>query len=112
VRDIARAVIAYYRKLLPLTTALFGDIDLLNHFRLWMQERKGGPLSIYERVASYVAAEQRLGRLKPEIEPFSFAALLLGACHQYVFVQYFQGHDPFPVSEDQFIAGIVRTLLI
>ena len=111
VRDIARASIRYYRKLLPLTTALFADIDLLNHFRLWMQERKGGPLSIYERVANYVAAEQRLGRLKPEIEPFSFAALLLGACHQYVFVQYFQGHDPFPVSEDQFVAGITRTLL-
>jgi AcrR family transcriptional regulator len=111
-RDIARASIRYYRKLVPLATALFADIDLLNHFRLWMQERKGGPLNIYERVASYVAAEQRLGRLKPEIEPFSFAALLLGACHQYVFVQYFQGHDPFPVSEEQFVAGIIHTVLL
>lgn len=112
VRDIARASIRYYRKLLPLATALFADTDLLAHFRLWMQEQKGGPLSIYEKVASYVAAEQRLGRLKPEIEPFSFAALLLGACHQYVFVQYFQGHDPFPVSEDGFVAGIVQMLLL
>ncbi len=112
VRDIALASIRYYRKLLPLTTALFADIDLLNHFRLWMQERKGGPLNIYEQVASYVAAEQRLGRLKPEIEPFSFAALLLGACHQYVYVQYFQGHDPFPVSEEQFVAGLAHTALL
>ncbi|HLV98008.1 MAG TPA: TetR/AcrR family transcriptional regulator [Ktedonobacterales bacterium] len=111
VRDIALAAIRYYRKLLPLVTALFADIELLNHFRLWMQEQGGGPLSIYERVASYAAAEQRLGRLKPELEPFSFAALLLGACHQYVFVQHFQGHDPFPVPEEQFIAGITRTLL-
>lgn len=68
-------------------------------------------MSIYERVADYAAAEQRLGRLKPEIEPFSFAALLLGACHQYVFVQSFQGHDPFPVAEEPFVAGIVQTLL-
>jgi AcrR family transcriptional regulator len=112
VRDIARATIRYYRKLLPLATALFADSALLAHFRLWMQEQKGGPLSIYEKVASYVAAEQRLGRLKQEIEPFSFAALLLGTCHQYVFVQYFQGHDPFPVSEDQFVAGVVHTLLL
>jgi AcrR family transcriptional regulator len=111
VRDIARAAIRYYRKLLPLATALFADMDLLARHRLWMQEQKGGPLSIYEKVASYIAAEQPLGRLKPEIEPFSFAALLLGACHQYVFVQYFQGHDPFPVSEEAFVAGIVRTLL-
>jgi AcrR family transcriptional regulator len=112
VRAIVRAAIGYYRKLLPLTTALFADIDLLNHFRLWMQESKGGPLSIHQRVASYVAAEQRLGRIKPEIEPFSFTALLLGTCHQYAYIQYFQGHDPYPVSEDQFITGTVQTLLL
>ena len=69
-------------------------------------------MSIYERVASYIAAEQRLGHLKPEIEPFSFAALLLGACHQYIFVQYFQMHNPLPVSEAQFVVGIVQTLLL
>ncbi len=111
VQDIALAAVRYYRKLVPLGAALFADIELLNHFRLWMHEQGGGPLSIYERVAAYVTAEQRVGRLKPEIEPFSFAALLLGACHQYVYVQYFQGHDPFPVSEEQFVGGIVRTLL-
>jgi AcrR family transcriptional regulator len=111
VQDIARAAIRYYRKLLPLTTALFADMDLLAHFRLWMQAHKGGPLSIHQWVANFIAAEQRLGRLKPEVDPFSFAALLLGSCHQYVYVQYFQGHDPFPVSEEQFIAGMVHTLL-
>src|SRR5215470_6494752 len=111
VQEIALAAIRYYRKLVPLATALFADMDLLAHFRLWMQEHQGGPLRIYERVANYVAAEQRLGRLKPEIDPFSFAALLLGSCHQYVFIKYFQGHDPFPVPEGQFVAGIVQTLL-
>lgn len=112
VQDIALAAIRYYRKLVPLATALFADMDLLAHFRNWMQEHRGGPLRIYEVVATYVAGEQRLGRLKQDIEPFSFAALLLGACHQYVFVQYFQGQDPFPVSEDQFVAGVVQTLLL
>ena len=112
VRDIARATIRYYRKLIPLATALFADIDLLNHFRQWMQDSKGGPVSIYEAVANYVTAEQRLGRLQPELDPFSFAALLLGACHQYVFVQYFQGHDPFPVSEEAFVTGTAHTLLL
>jgi AcrR family transcriptional regulator len=111
VQEIALAAIRYYQKLVPLATALFADMDLLAHFRLWMQEHRGGPLRIYEIVAEYIAAEQRLGRIKPEIDPFSFAALLLGTCHQYVFIQYFQGHDPFPVPEGQFVAGIVQTLL-
>jgi len=112
VQEIALAAIRYYRKLIPLATALFADMELLAHFRNWMQEHGGGPLRIYEIVARYIAGEQRFGRLKQDIEPFSFAALLLGACHQYVFVQYFQGQDPFPVSEDQFVAGVVQTLLL
>ena len=45
VQDIARAAMRYYRKLLPLTTAVFADSDLLAHFRLWMQEHQGGPFS-------------------------------------------------------------------
>ena len=112
VQEIALAAIRYYRKLVPLATALFADMELLAHFRNWMQEHGGGPLRIYEVVARYIAGEQRLGRLKQDIDSFSFAALLLGTCHQYVFIQYFQGQDPFPVSEDQFVAGVVQTLLL
>jgi len=112
VQDIAQAAIRYYRKLVPLTTTLFADMELMAHFRQWMREQQAGPLSIYERVAGYVEAEQRLGRLNRAIEPFNFAALLLGACFQYVFVQYFQGQDPFPVSEQAFVAGLVQTLMI
>jgi AcrR family transcriptional regulator len=111
IQEITRAAIRYYQKLLPLTTALFADMDLLAHFRLWLQEHQRGPLGLYEIVARYVAAEQRLGRLKPEIEPFAFAALLLGPCHQYAFIRYFQGFNPFPVSEEKFVTDLVQTLL-
>src|SRR5439155_20907500 len=34
VQEIAQAAIRYYQKLVPLTTALFADMDLLSHFRL------------------------------------------------------------------------------
>ncbi len=112
VQDIAQAAIRYYRKLVPLTTTLFADMELMARFRQWMREQQAGPLNIYERVAGYIEAEQRLGRLNRAIEPFNFAALLLGACFQYVFVQYFQGQDPFPVSEQAFVAGLVQTLMI
>ncbi len=39
-QDIALAAIRYYQKLVPLATALFADVDLLAHFRLWMQEHQ------------------------------------------------------------------------
>ena len=112
VQDIAQAAIRYYQKLVPLATSLFADMELLARFRHWMQEQQAGPLNLYELVAGYIEAEQRLGRLNPAIQPFNFAALLLGACFQYVFVQYFQGQDPFPVSEQAYVAGLVQTLMM
>ena len=52
-QEIALAAIRYYQKLVPLTTALFAGMDLLAHFRLWMQEYQRGSLKIYERVAQF-----------------------------------------------------------
>ena len=52
-QEIALAAIRYYQKLVPLTTALFAGMDLLAHFRLWMQEYQREPLKIYERVAQF-----------------------------------------------------------
>jgi AcrR family transcriptional regulator len=112
VQDIAHAAIRYYRKLVPLATSLFADMELMARFRHWMQEQQAGPLNLYEKVADYLAAEQQIGRLNQAIQPFNVAALLLGACFQYVFVQYFQGQDPFPVSEQVYVAGLVQTLLM
>ena len=109
---IAQAVISYYEKLLPLSISLFADLTLLARHRQWMQEQKAGPLNLYHRIASYIQIEQELGRLKKELEPFTVAATLLGPCYQYVFVQYFDGSDPFPVSSEQFVRNIVETLLI
>jgi hypothetical protein len=112
VQDIAQAVIRYYRKLVPLATSLFADMELMARFRQWMQEQQAGPLNLYELVAGYIEAEQRLGRLNRAIQPFNFTALLLGACFQYVFLQHFQGQDAFPVSEQAYVAGLVQTLMV
>ena len=112
VQDIAQAAIRYYQKLVPLATSLFADMELMARFRHWMQEQQAGPLNLYEQVAGYLVAEQGLGRLNRAIQPFNFAALLLGACFQYVFVQYFQGQDPFPVTEQAYVAGLVQTLMV
>src|SRR5258708_16787939 len=44
VQEIARAAIRYYQQLLPLTTALFAEMDLLPHFPLLLQPPPHGPL--------------------------------------------------------------------
>jgi AcrR family transcriptional regulator len=108
---IVQAAISYYEKLLPLSISLFADFDLLARHRQWMHEQKAGPLNIYHRLAAYIQAEQELGRLKKDVQSFIIASALLGPCYQYVFVQYFDGSDPFPISSTKFVCGLVETLL-
>lgn len=109
--EIALAAIRYYEKLLPFVISVFADTDLLAHQRAWMQEHQQSPVSVYKRVASYIEAEQRLGRLDAQIDPFGLAALLLGPCFQYTFNRLFMGQDPFPQqTEQQFVHNFVQTL--
>lgn len=112
-QNVALAAIRYYRKLIPLSTSLLADNELIVHFRQWLQEsQKRGPLNIYTRVATYIDGEKQLGRLRSDVDAFSFAALLLGSCFQFTFIQALQGENTFPVSEQQYVAGIVHMLLI
>ena len=108
---IAHAAITYYEQLIPLATAFFADTDLLVRHRQVMSQIDGGPQRIYERVARYIAAEQRLGRIDTRQDPPSIAALVLGSCFQYVFMQQFMGTNPLEVTDQQFVAGVVQTLI-
>ena len=62
---IACAAISYYEQLVPLATAFLVDSELLARHRKVLDQINGGPQRIYERVASYVQEEQRLGRIAP-----------------------------------------------
>ncbi len=108
---IAQAAMAYYAHLIPPTIAFCADATLLARHREWMQAQQTGPQRIFERVAAYIAAEQRLGRLDAQRDPLSVAALLLGPCYQYAFLRHFMGADPLPLSDQQFVSGLVQTLM-
>jgi AcrR family transcriptional regulator len=108
---IAQAAMAYYAQLIPPTIAFCADAALLARHREWMQAQQAGPQRIFELVAAYITAEQRLGRLDAQRDPMSVAALLLGPCYQYALLRHFIGADPLPLSDQQFISGLVQTLM-
>jgi hypothetical protein len=101
---------SYYEKLISMAAPLFADVDLLERQREAIARRPGGPYRIYERVAAYVEAEQRLGRVKEGLDALSVAALVLGPCFQYAFTRQFLGEDPLPVTEEQFVDDLAKTL--
>lgn len=107
----AKAAIGYYEQLVPLAAAFFSDSELLARHRKVMDQIDGGPQRVYERVATYVEDEQRLRRIDPQQEPLTVAALLLGPCFQYVFLRQFMGTNPLPLKDEQFVTGLVQTLM-
>lgn len=110
--EVASAAVRYYAKLIPMSASLFADGGLLARQREAMEERGVGPHLLHERVAEYVEAEQRLGRIDGGLDPLGVAALLLGPCFQYAFLERFTGKDPLPgMTEEQFVSGLVRTLV-
>ncbi len=108
---IAQAGMTYYAHVIPQTIAICADAALLARHREWMQTQQAGPQRVFERVAAYIAAEQRLGRLDAQRDSMSVAALLLGPSYQYALLRYFMGADPLPLSDQQFVSDLVQTLM-
>ncbi len=109
--SIARESMAYYGQLLMIAMVFFQDVEFLVRHREVMQQINGGPQRIYERVASYIEEEQRLGRIDAHQQPLSIAALMLGPCFHYAFNRHLLGQSPLPLSDEQFIVAMVETLL-
>lgn len=109
-KEIALAAVRYYRELIPLTASLFADPALLARHQTWMAAH-GGPERIYERVAAYLAAEQRLGRIQQHYQPLALAAALLGPCFQYAFLHGFLGTEPLAQPAEAFVSSMLQPLI-
>jgi AcrR family transcriptional regulator len=121
--DIARAEIAFFLDLLPITGPTLGDRDLLAWLRDRVQPAGGdlptppGPVLGNAMLIGYLDAEQQRGRLLPESNTAYLAAMLLGACQQYAFLslvtrrEVIAGVARLPDDHAEYARGVVRALL-
>jgi AcrR family transcriptional regulator len=81
----------FYELSLPIAMSLFSDADLLARHREAVRARGAGPEVITERVAEYLRAEQRAGRVSEAVRAEAAALALVGACLQRAFLRCFNG---------------------
>jgi AcrR family transcriptional regulator len=110
-KEIVLAGMRNFEQIIPLMVAFFADTASLVRLQAFLQETGGGPQRLNADVAAYIEAEQTLGRLTSEVSPQSGAALVLGPCWQLVFLRQFLGTNPFAVSDEQLVEGLVQGLL-
>ena len=110
-RELVSAGVAFFDATFPIVASIFAEPDLLARLREEVRKRGRGPQRGIQSVAAYLAAEQRLGRVRPEVDPTAAATLLVGACLQRAYLRSFAGDEIDPEEDERFAAEVARTLM-
>ena len=110
-KEVATNALAYYGEIVPMAASIFSEPGLLARHREELRKRGAGPWIINETLASYLDAEERLGRVREDTDPDAAAAMVLGACYQRAFFRSYLGEDVPAEGEEGFVESIVQTLM-
>ncbi|TDC92759.1 hypothetical protein E1292_41410 [Nonomuraea deserti] len=106
---VARAGIDYYMEVQGAALPAFTSPDVTVCFREALRDAGLGPRTETTPLAAYLAAEQRLGRVRPDADPEASARLLVAGCFHRAYIEMFVGRDAGP-SRDDSAREIVREL--
>jgi AcrR family transcriptional regulator len=109
--DIVRLALPFYDQTLPIAASLFAEPELLARHQAKMRAKNAGPHRSVEQLATYIRAEQRLGRVSPRVDPDAAAALLIGSCLGRSLMRRFLGEEDQPAADERFVKSVVRTLI-
>jgi AcrR family transcriptional regulator len=108
---VAGSALQFFRAVLPLVVGPMNDHDLLNQQRRNFREANSGPLRMFAYLADYLRDEQAAGRVSRDASPEHVTRMLLGTCFNQAFVEAFVGDEAALGPDEEFVAGVVRTLL-
>jgi AcrR family transcriptional regulator len=77
---LARAIEKFLDMVLPVLMAAQSDAELRDALATYMKAENLGPHRGVETLAALIAAEQRAGRMRADVDPSSAAVMLVGAC--------------------------------
>ncbi|QFY10662.1 hypothetical protein GBF35_32245 [Nonomuraea phyllanthi] len=106
---IARAGIEYYMDVQSAALPAFTSPNVTVRFREAVRDTDLGPRTETAPLAAYLAAEQSLGRIGPDVDPEASARLLIAGCFHRAYIEMFMGADAGP-SLDASALEIVREL--
>ncbi|MGI5457028.1 TetR/AcrR family transcriptional regulator [Streptomyces sp. CA-249302] len=109
--EIARNAALFYEQTFPIAASLYAETQLKRRHDDAMREMGTGPHRPIEGLDAYLRAEQTAGRVRPDVDTFAAASLLLGACSQRAYA-YDATKEAVRPSVDEFAHRLARTLLL
>ncbi|WP_155126613.1 hypothetical protein [[Actinomadura] parvosata] len=106
---VARAGIDHYIDVQSAALPAFTSPNVTVRFRQALRDTGLGPQTEIAPLAAYLAAEQRLGRVRADADPDASARLLVAGCFHRAYIEMFVGADACP-ARDVSAREIVREL--
>jgi hypothetical protein len=109
--EVANAALDFFNISTAMIASMFSEPKLMARHREGFQQRNEGPHRANEIVAIYLLAEQKIGRVRSDVNPRSAADLLLGACFQHAFHLQMLDKDESEASKKKFVEDMLQTLI-
>jgi len=113
-QSVVGAILTFHRQVAPVICSLLADTALMKAARKELVARGAGPRLSADRLAAYLAAEQKLGRVSPGADVYAAAELLLGASFKIAVEDYLFGTATTAATDSKLARklaeGIVRGL--
>ena len=109
--ELARVALQFYDQTVPMLAAIFSEPELLARHQEMMRTTDNDPHRATALLATYLRAEQRVGRVRTGVDLEAAATLLIGACVERVLMRRFAGEDGSAEADARFSRAVVRTLL-
>jgi AcrR family transcriptional regulator len=107
---IATVAVRAFTDMAPLSYAIAGDPELLKHHRAALRSKGLGPRRGIEAVRAYLAAEQRVGRVREDAECEITASILISTCWQRAAMRHYFAEDIVQVDDATYAAQVAATL--
>lgn len=113
--ELASVALDFYRGILPITAGVISDQELLAKNRLAFQQTGHGPEKALDAVATYLAAEQTLGRVSSGVSTSHAARMILGTFFAQAFFEELTGNrgtdNLGKEADDKALVGAVVSVL-
>jgi AcrR family transcriptional regulator len=109
--EVLSVIYSSYYEIVPIVCSVFADHQLRARMREIMKEREVGPQHAIDRLALYLAAEQRLGRMAETVIPQTAAKCLWMISIQTAMDDQLMEQPPDTTRIRQVIHQYVQTLM-
>lgn len=109
-RFFIAGAVPFFSWIAPLISMLAADPPLAARHYNHLRQKGKGPRHNHERLAEYFREEQRLGRIREDIDPRAASALVIGMCFDHALTSQLFGEDPSGLTDEELPIEIATIL--